>query len=122
VHHPTRPAAESSAIRRVRRIVRCLDVDLIARQVAPGFPAAPVGRIGLESDQAASWESMIRQNAELISHWMVCGNEPGEYALSELYEAARAAAGNGLAAEGCLPRVQRDGASPVGHAAEVRAP
>jgi hypothetical protein len=91
VHDPT-------AIRRVRRIVQCLDVDQIARQVAPGFPAAPAGRIARESDQSVSWENIIRQNAELIGHWMVSGNEPGEYALSELYEAARAAAGNGLAA------------------------
>ena len=42
---------------------------------------------------------MIRQSAELISHWMTSGNEPGPYALSELYETARAAAGSGLTAE-----------------------
>jgi hypothetical protein len=35
---------------------------------------------------------------ELIRHWMLSGSEPDEYALSELYEAARGAAADGLPA------------------------
>ncbi|MEU6197059.1 helix-turn-helix domain-containing protein [Streptomyces sp. NPDC047061] len=99
MHDLSRPVAESSTARRVRRIIQCLDADMVARQVAPVFPAAPAGRLGDDSDQAVSWENLIRRSAELISHWMASGIQPGQYTLSELYEAARAVAGSGLAAE-----------------------
>jgi hypothetical protein len=96
---PSRTAARPDDRRRLRRIVQCLDVDAIARKVALGFPAVPAGRIGRGGGQAGSWEDVICRVAELIRQWMLSGNEPTEYELPELYEAARAAAGDGLAAE-----------------------
>ena len=60
---------------------------------------SPAGRIRDESGQADCRESIINRSAEIIREWMINGSAPGEYALSELYETARSAARDGLAAE-----------------------
>lgn len=60
---------------------------------------SPAGRIRDESGQADFRESIINRSAEIIREWMINGSAPGEYALSELYETARSAARDGLAAE-----------------------
>jgi hypothetical protein len=96
---PSRAATGIAGHRRLRRVVQCLDVDEIAQKVAAGFPAVPAGRIARGDGPAGSWEDVVRRVAELIRQRMLTGDNPDEHLLPELYEAARAAAADGLAHE-----------------------
>ena len=69
-----------------------LDAELVARELGD----APVGRISGLGRLDSCREEIISCSADLIGDWLVNGREPAAGALSELYEAARAAARYGL--------------------------
>ncbi|SEE97287.1 CdaR family transcriptional regulator [Streptomyces sp. Ag109_O5-10] len=94
-----RADACSAAAGRLRGVLRRLDPDLMAHQLARGLAEVPTGRIPGPGCRAGSREDLIRRSVELIRNWLLSGQEPAGDALSELYEAARAAARHGLLAE-----------------------
>jgi hypothetical protein len=88
-----------AAVARLRGVLCQLDSELMARRLAGELSDTPVGRIGGQGCRPDVREDIVRRSAELIRNWLVSGQEPAVGALSELYEAARAAAGCGLTAE-----------------------
>ncbi|MFJ4989007.1 helix-turn-helix domain-containing protein [Streptomyces sp. NPDC088732] len=95
----TRTAAGPAAVGRLRSVLRGLDSESLARQVACKLSGAPVGRIAGRGCQAGVMEDMVRRSLDLARNWLLSGQGPDEAALSDLYETAREAARHGLAAE-----------------------
>jgi len=94
-----RVGAGPQAAEHFRTILRGLDPELTARQQACGRHDVAVGRLRGRCCAVGSREDIVRRSVELVRDWLMSGQEPAGEALSELYEAARAAAGHGLSAE-----------------------
>src|SRR5258707_428236 len=75
------------------------ETELTARHLARTLSDVPTGRLSVQGCQDGSREDIVRRSAKLVRDWLIVGREPTKDALSELYEAARSAAGHGLGAE-----------------------
>jgi hypothetical protein len=73
--------------------------ELPARHLARALSDVPTGRLSVQGCPDGSREDIVRRSAKLVRDWLISGHEPTGDALSELYEAARSAAGHGLGAE-----------------------